>query len=264
MKILAIGDPHGHIDKIRKISMKGVDLILITGDLGSANLMRQMAFENIERKRKGLPEKENSPAKKKRAFMEAYTSSMRIIRYLARFAPVITIYGNVESTNVQTRKQSKELGFPLPFLTDDLKALPNVSVINNRLRNFDGVRIGGLDYFVDTNWVQDFKPSEYRNSIKAAKKSTEKARRILKKWGYVDILLHHQPPYGFLDKVTFASAPRHWRRKHAGSKVILQYLKTYQPRYSLCGHIHEGKGRKRIGNTLVYNLGVGGFQFLEM
>ena len=49
MKILAIGDPHGNLDRVKEIPIKGVDLILLTGDLGSANLMRKMAFENIDR-----------------------------------------------------------------------------------------------------------------------------------------------------------------------------------------------------------------------
>ena len=34
MKVLVVGDPHGQIDKIKKIPMKGIELILLTGDLG--------------------------------------------------------------------------------------------------------------------------------------------------------------------------------------------------------------------------------------
>lgn len=52
MKILAIGDPHGDLAKIKQIPTKGIDLILLTGDLGSANLMRKMFFEKIERQKK--------------------------------------------------------------------------------------------------------------------------------------------------------------------------------------------------------------------
>jgi Icc-related predicted phosphoesterase len=45
MKILAIGDPHGDLKKIKKIPIEGVDLILITGDLGKADLLRKRVFE---------------------------------------------------------------------------------------------------------------------------------------------------------------------------------------------------------------------------
>ena len=224
--------------------------------------MRKMAFENIERQKKGLDEKEFSPTQRKRAFMEAYTSSMKVIKYLARFAPVYTIYGNVESSNAETRETSEEIGLPLPFLTDDLNEIENVRVINNRLANFNGIRIGGLQYFVDTNWVQDFKPKDYRKRMKKAKRQTDKAKKVLRWFGDVDILVHHQPPYGVLDRVGFM-APKHWRGKHAGSKLILDYIKRKQPRYAFCGHIHEGEGMKKIGRTEVYNLGVCGYKLFE-
>ena len=99
MRICAIGDPHGSLDKIKQVSLSDVDLILLTGDLGSANLMRKMAFDNIKRKKQGLDEIEYTLAQKKKAFMEAYISTMKIIKYLRRFAPVFTIFGNVESSN---------------------------------------------------------------------------------------------------------------------------------------------------------------------
>lgn len=263
MRILAIGDPHGSLDKIRKIPLKGIDLILLTGDLGSADLMRKMAFKNIERKKQGLDEIDYSPAQKKRAFMEAYTSSMRVVRYLARFVPVYTIYGNVESSNSETKRLSKKLKLKLPLLTDDLNLIRNVKVINNRLANFNGIRIGGLEYFIDTNWIQEFKPSDFRKKMKKAKKATNKARRVLRNFGELDILVCHQPPYGFLDKVTFKGAPKHWQGKHAGSKTILDYIKRHQSQYVFCGHIHEGEGKTRVGRTEVYNLGVCGYKVVE-
>src|SRR3989344_5889013 len=102
MKIIAIGDPHGNLNKIKKIPLKGADIILLTGDLGRADLMRKMAFENIERIKKGFPEIEYSSREKKRAFMEAYRTSLNILKYLAKIAPVYTIYGNVESNNKET------------------------------------------------------------------------------------------------------------------------------------------------------------------
>lgn len=262
MRILAIGDPHGSLDKVRQIPIKDVDLILLTGDLGSANLMREMAFENIRRRNEGLEEKEFSPRERKRAFMEAYQSSMRVVRYLSKFAPVYTIYGNVETSNPDTRRKSKELGLDLPFLTDDLNGIKGVRVINNRLANFRGVRIGGLQYFVDTTWVRDFKPKDYAKRMKEAKKETDKAKKVLRWFGDVDILVHHQPPFGFLDLVG-PMAPEPWRGKHAGSKVILDYIERRQPKYAFCGHIHEGEGMKKIGKTEVYNLGVGGHKIVE-
>ena len=58
--------------------------------------------------------------------------------------------------------------------------------------------------------------------------------------------------------------PKDWIGKHAGSKVILDYIKKYQPKYVFCGHIHEGEGKAKIGKTEVYNLGVAGHKIINL
>ena len=225
------------------------------GDEGGAFLMRKQAFVNIDRRKRGLTEIEFSSKEKKRAFMEAYDTTMKVVKYLMRLAPVYTIYGNVESSNAYTKKYSKEIGLPLPSLTNNLKRMRNVKVINNRLAKFKGIKIGGLEYFIDDIWVKTFKPSNYSDRLKSAKKETAKAKKILNYFRKVDILVCHQPPHGILDKVTFAQAPKSWKGKHAGSKVILDYIKKEHPPYVFCGHIHEGEGYKKFGKSNIYNLG---------
>ena len=261
MRILVIGDPHG---KVPKSLPRDVDLILLTGDLGKADLARKMAFQNIERERLGLEEIEYSPKQIKKAFMESYSSSMKVVKVLSSIAPVFTIYGNVEHRNYETKKLSKEIGLKLPFLTDDLNSMNGVRVINNRIANFKGLRIGGLDYFTDTSWVREFRPSDYREKLRNARDETEKARGVLSRFNSLDILVCHQPPYRVLDKVTAKFAPKHWKGKHAGSKVILEYIRKRQPKYVFCGHIHEGEGHKKIGRTDVYNLGVGRYKVINL
>ena len=87
----------------------------------------------------------------------------------------------------------------------------------------------------------------------------------LEKFGNVDILVCHQPPYGVLDTVSGRyGAPKKWWGKHAGSKVILNYIRKYKPRYVFCGHIHEAKGHVKIGKTEVYNLGLCGSKVIEV
>jgi len=226
--------------------------------------MRKIAFENIKRKKQGLKKKEYSPKKRKRAFMEAYTSTIKIIKYLTKIAPVYIIFGNVEISNSETKKMSKEIELPLPFLTNDLKNIKKVKIINNKIANHQGIKIGGLNYFIDTNWIKDFKPSDFKEKLIKAKKETKKAQSILKKFKNVNILVCHQPPYGILDKVTAKFAPKHWQKKHAGSKTILKYIQNHQPQYVFCGHIHEGKGMKKIGKTKVYNLGIAGHKIVNI
>ena len=73
-----------------------------------------------------------------------------------------------------------------------------------------------------------------------------------------------EPPYGYLDETNHPSAPKEWKGKHAGSKVIFDYVKKYQPKYVLCGHIHESEGKAKIGKTQIYNLGIAGYEVLNL
>ena len=208
LKILAIGDTHGDLRKVKQIPIKGVDLILLTGDLGSSDLMRKMHFVNIERQKQGLAKIEYSPKQKKVAFMESYSSTIHMVKYLAKFAPVYVIFGNVENSNSDTREISKEIGMKLPFLSDSFKKISRVRIINNIVANFRGLRIGGLEYFTDASWVREFKPSNYQENLRAVLKQNKKTKIILRNFGTVDILLCHQPPYGILDKVSSKIAPK--------------------------------------------------------
>ena len=107
MKILAIGDPHGNMDRLKKINYEGVDLILLPGDIGNANLIRKMAYGNINRKREGLPEIEYSKKEEKEGFMQVYNSTIETVRYLSEFAPVYLIFGNVELSNIKTEEDEE-------------------------------------------------------------------------------------------------------------------------------------------------------------
>jgi len=229
MKICVIGDPHGKIPK--NLPEKNIDLILITGDLGKSDLARQLY----------LNKKEKPPVKKKeKAYREIYFSTIKLLKTLSKKAMVYTIMGNVGRNWSELLRRIKEL--------------KRVEVVKNSLRNIGGVRVGFLEYFTDNSWIKEFNEKDKKKILKAGK-TTKKAKRVLKRFGEVDILICHQPPYGILDKVG-GKAPKEWRGKHAGSKVILDYVRRFQPKYVFCGHIHEGKGQKMVGKTRVYNLGI--------
>ena len=85
MKILAIGDPHGDLKKIRKVP-KDVDFYLVTGDLGKADLVRKIYFENIEREKMDLPEREISVRENKKIHDEIHYSTLSVLKYLSEIA----------------------------------------------------------------------------------------------------------------------------------------------------------------------------------
>ncbi|MCD4759943.1 metallophosphoesterase [archaeon] len=265
MKILAIGDPHGNVGKIKKIPIKNIDLILLTGDLGKADLARKLYFENIKRKKKGLPEIERTLVQIKKIHLEVHKSTIKLLKYLSGFAPVYTIQGNVGIPSIKDVKEKKrKYNLNLISTKEEISSMKKIKLVKNQLRILNGVRIGFLEFFVDTCWVKEFKPKDYKESMQCAKRETNKARKVLKRFKDIDILVCHQPPYGILDKVNFPGVPTNWRGKHAGSKTVLNYIKKSKPPYVFCGHIHEGEGMTRVGKTEVYNLGVVGHKIIDV
>ena len=263
MKILAVGDPHG---KVPSNLPKSVDAVIVTGDIGKADLARKIAFENKKRAKEGLPKLEKTAAQAKAIHSEIHNSTLKVLRTLSRLAPVYLIQGNVGiPTCSQVAEDKRKYGLKLPATRDAVDKMSNIHLVKNRLRNFNGLRVGFLEYFIDTSWIREFRPPEYQKAMVKAKKETDKARRILDRFGgNLDVLVCHQPPYGILDKVDFPGVPPGWKGKHAGSKAVLDYVRKYQPKYVLCGHIHEGHGMKKIGQTEVHNLGSARFKLIEL
>lgn len=74
------------------------------------------------------------------------------------------------------------------------------------------------------------------------------------------ILISHNPP-----KDTKCDAVN--ESLHAGSQMFTDYIKNNQPLAVICGHIHEGCGIDKIGNTTVINpgsLAEGKYAWLEV
>ena len=255
MRVLAIGDPHGDIDKINGIPLDGADLVLMTGDLGRADILRKIAYDYLgaakKRSMKGTPQAEEF----RRAFLNSYSTAVELVQHAAGHSRVFTVTGNADITNYDTRKFAATFGIELPFLYDALAGIKNVRILDNRLALHQGLRIGGIRYFTDMSWAEEFELAGVPKIRDHALRDTARVRSILERFGRVDILISHVPPYGVLDRVESRFIPPAWTGRHAGSKVLLEYIQRYQPRYVFCGHIHEAEGSAMVGATQVVNLG---------
>lgn len=219
MKILILGDPHGKIPKLSK-----ADLILCTGDLGNANLIRKYFFKytlNHLNWHKILSKKEI-----KEAYEQTISSSIKVIKSLGKTnIPVLLVFGNADILDKDIKELNKRFKLKLNSLEKEIKKFKHIKVMHKRVMEFKGLKIAGLNY-----------------------SSKDRDIKFLNKTKKLDILLTHSPPYKILD----LASPI---KKHLGSKTILKYIKSAKPKYLICGHVHEAKGIKKFGETTVINAG---------
>jgi len=255
MKILALGDLHGNLPE--KIPM--ADLILLTGDFGRADLARKIAFKQMQN-----PDYEPTNNQIKKGCMQIYNSTLSILKKLNKLnIPVYYVYGNTEIKDSEVKKLNKEIKLKLPLIEEKIRKLTNLKNISGKIKKIDRIKIAGYSYFRELAWIKRFIGEDEEYLFKN-KKDDKKARKFFSKLEKADILLVHQPPYGILDKVTAKFAPKSWKGKHSGSKIILKYIKRKQPKYAICGHIHEAKGEKELKKTKIINLGSLGYKLIEI
>ncbi len=190
VKICAVGDPHGDLGKIRKVA-RDVDFYLVTGDLGDADLARKIHFENIKRSREGLPEKEVGIKEKKKIHDEIHNSTLDVLKILSRRAPVYSLQGNVGITTLSKARDRSEVdGFENLATRKVIDDSEDMYIVKNVIRRIGGLRVGFLEYFVDEGWVRRFMPGDIKK-MDIARKESDKAKRILDRFGKVDVLVCH-------------------------------------------------------------------------
>jgi Icc-related predicted phosphoesterase len=69
---------------------------------------------------------------------------------------------------------------------------------------------------------------------------------VLSGVGSCDILVSHQPPFGYGDHMISDG--------HVGSKAISQFLLDKKPKLNIFGHIHEGYGAYQTKDTQLINV----------
>lgn len=282
MKILVIGDLHGIKPKIH---FKDFDCIIQVGDVcDDKNLGKywRLWFQLLKEHGEDTPAAEELMLSDvgregiKRLEKESIIAGREILEYLDSLGrPVFFVPGNWDQSFGETKIKNPEasnyayykswfdrfLGKKVnPKLIKKLK-----NVRDCQLENHEFNKINFLGYGLSNNQeriVKKPKKKLTKEEIKKLDKIYFKAMRIFsdlynstnKK--YPLVFISHNIPYNtkldiIKDKKSYAY------KNHLGSYFARKFCERYKPLLCVGGHVHEGRGKDKIGKTIVINPGFG-------
>lgn len=251
MKALIIGDCHGEMPEIPE---NGFDLVLCVGDIcGGTNEMRDIMFEAIDREEEWYELFGEEEAKK--AVKSSIQEGKEILGKLNSLGvPVFTVPGNWDWTGENSDWNFLEgKGYP-----EMLEEFENVHNLNFDSREEHGWKFIGYGPCSGPEIPQyeDEKPEseeEMEGIREDYREKKEKLKGLFNKEKTV-FLSHNVPQDTSLDLIDDEDNPVHGR--HYGSVIVRELIEEFSPEYSIAGHMHEGEGMERIGNTDCLNTGL--------
>lgn len=279
MKILIIGDLHGQKPKIH---FKDFDCIVQVGDICDDSKIAPI-YKKYFKLLKTKPNfnidlesfliKEIGKQKLKQYEKESLKKGREILKYLNSFEKPLFIvagnwdqsYGKTKIKNIKKNEYNNRKAIYDFYLGDKInpKLTKNLKNIKNCMyKNYEFSKINFIGYGLSSA-PEEFKHRDKKLNI------TKKQSEILKK-SYNKLLkkiflahekrnkksptifITHNIPYNTkLDIIKDKDSKLY--KKHFGSTIARKFCEKYQPLLCIGGHIHEGKGKDKIGKTTIIN-----------
>ena len=250
MKILAIGDFHGKFPrKFEKlIKREKIDLVVSNGDFFPF-IYRKLWFKHCYHTNVDLWEVIG-----RKKYLELVKKDLQggegaLKKLNALSVPVITVIGNLDYTSLQDSYDER------PSRGD----LRRQNLLGPILKKYRNIKRFDYSYFLFGDYVfigayGGSSPGQVKS--KAYKRYRKKLDLLFKKFkGKKVIFVSHNVPYNTkLDKISM-KAHTHVRGKHYGSKLIRRVISRWKPLVHIGGHIHEGRGKDKLGKTICVNPG---------
>ena len=144
---------------------------------------------------------------------------------------VLAVAGNCDSAAIDDRLAQLDVG------------------IHGRGRIFRGVGLQGL------SGMPPWRGTMYQFTEEQLAASLEAGWAELNGCG-PHVVVSHAPPRGIVDRTSTG--------KQAGSTALRTFIEEKEPALVLCGHIHESRGIKALGQTTVANCGVAAQRYYAM
>jgi len=282
MKILVVGDLHGVKPKIH---FKDFDCIVQVGDVcDDSNIapLYKRYFEILKEDSAfifGADEffiSEVGKRNLKQYEKDSLKKGHEVLKYLDSFGkPVFMVGGNwdqsygpsmikdLNESDYNYRKAFYDwyLGDKLnPKLTKDLKNIKDCMYRNHVFNqiNFVGYGLSSGPELSEKLKKLDISKKQFKKLKKSIKKIFNKLLSAYQKRDkkFPVIFISHNIPYKtkldvVKDKESYAY------RKHLGSSIAREFCQRHQPLICIGGHVHEGKGKDKIGKTILINPGFG-------
>lgn len=265
VKILALGDFHGKFQKKfeRIIKKEKIDLIISIGDY-LPFAYRKLWFEHCYGTNIELWEVIGKK-KYKELVLKDLSEGEKVLKKLNSLEiPVFTVLGNVDNPNPddvidmdevnKNRAHWKWEQERLNEFQKRIKKYPKIKRFDYSFEKFN-------DYILIGMRGHSFPGKVKSKAFKKHKLILEKLFKKFKKEnqeGKVIFVSHNVPYNTKLDLVKSKNAHKRAKNKHYGSKLAKRIVMKFQPSLCLGGHIHESKGKQKIGKTLAINTGSSG------
>ncbi len=253
MRLLLIGDFHSKVpQKLKnKIKKEDFDYVLCVGDLAGNDKLRDLLFKNWEKIKKG---NKFSDLIGKRRYDSLNKKTLLSIREPIKFLSnlgkkVILIYGNWDP--LETRK-----GEP-SGIKKLIKEKKNIILVHNRkikIGSYYVLAFSGYRFPIEKK-LEKTRNYTLKQIRKINKKWDNRLKKLFKNMENKNlILLTHDPPRNTkFDLVDDKRSPLY--KKHIGDEYIRKYILKYKPKYHVFGHMHEHKGKGKLGKTTIINPG---------
>ena len=245
VKFLVLGDLHGDIPIIHSNSF---DAIICPGDVCGDDI------------RKNLDELDEEELELEEDYEKiSLTKGRKVLEFLNSLnKPIFIVPGNWDQTPYRdgigefTKNEKKN---PWEKIK---KGLNNIFDVEFTKAYYGGIAIVGHG---STSSPEPLVIGEIEDVLLDSRELFFKERfnelRSLAKGEKVLILVSHNAPYGCsLDLIDNEKSIANG--EHYGSIIAREIIEEFQPILSISGHIHEGFGKEKLGNTIALNSGFRG------
>lgn len=269
VRVLIVGDLHGHIPKIYS---KDFDIIICPGDICGDDIRPYIKKWILKRTKTGFDvdfDEFVSEKKQIKLHKESLKKGRIVLKHLNSFKkPVFVVPGNWDPSTIQDGRKgnSGELRGTDEDWKKLLGGLKNIVDVRNKKVTHKGLDIIGhgstsapepIEEIPEILFDSEEEFKDYSIRHKYFHKIMTRLSKYFSKAKNPVIFITHNVPYDTkLDKVFAPKTYAH--KKHYGSKVARELIEEHQPMLCIGGHIHEGYGKVKIKKTLCINAGFGG------